>query len=134
MALETLAAGGAGALAHPAEPHGGVDPVLARVAAGMLLVEAALPREALSPDWPAHAWRQVCARACKLALWLLWFKVKCPGGCMLTWSVKQGELPHGQMGVHALSMGTNAPGLTLSSSEVRLLVPHCAPVKDFFVK
>lgn len=35
------------------------EPVLARVAGGLLLVEAALPREALSADWPSDAWRQV---------------------------------------------------------------------------
>ena len=63
-----------GVAEHPGDAPGGAagepagDPcwtedgaalVLARVAAGLLLVEAALPLEALAPDWPACAWRQV---------------------------------------------------------------------------
>jgi len=50
----------------PARPQGvedppdpAEDPLLARIAAGLLRVEAALPREALAADWPAQAWRQV---------------------------------------------------------------------------
>ncbi len=38
------------------------DPLLTRIAAGLLRVEGALPREALAAEWPAQAWRQ--ARAC----------------------------------------------------------------------
>ena len=63
-----------GAAEHPGDARGGAagdtagdlrlmekesEPLLVRVVAGLLLVEAALPREALAPDWSGSAWRQV---------------------------------------------------------------------------
>lgn len=58
------AAGGAAGepAGDPRWTEGGGGPLLARVAAGLLLVEAALPREALAPDWPGRDWRQVSAQ------------------------------------------------------------------------